>query len=237
MSNYWDDDEREEGTLTKVEPSETADEHGHSWYSVTSSSGWSIGVSDEYGVAPKVGDTFVTWGRIGRPVRGQAINGQVLYYRTPDEQRAEDQRQSDKAKSERIAEYEGKRADYDARVLLLPAPLRERIEGFRAFGGDAWRWSSEPYEMCCCEEAARLVARFVTGEEIEAFGKLEHHQQKMVHPNMDDGHSGNTWGMSLRLAYYLASEPVAVPKLHAAICPLLGCEDAGCWAVREKAAA
>ena len=230
MSGYWDDTEREEGILERVDGPERG------WYSVTSSHGWSCGVSAEYGVEPKVGDRFITWGSFGRPIRGQAINGRVLYYRTPDEQRAEDAKALDRMKSERIAEYKGKRADFDVRVAALPAPLRERVEGFRAHGGDAWRWSHEAYEMACCEEAARIAARFGTGDAIKAFAALGHDEQKAAHPDMDTGHSGNTWGMSLRLAWLLAEKPDLLAKEHGALCPLVGCEDCGCWAARSKAA-
>jgi hypothetical protein len=225
----WEDTEREEGALT------LAERHGDS-FSVTSSNGWSIGVPASYGVEPKVGDRFVTWGSFGRPVRGMALNGRVLYYRTPAEQDAEDQRQADAHKAERIAEYESKRADFDRRVAALPAPLRERIEGFRAFKGEAWRWEFEPYEMACCEEAARIAARFNTADAVRSFAKLPYEAQKQAHPTMDDGHSGNTWGTALRLAVLLCERPELVARDHAGICALVGCEDAGCFAARAGGA-
>lgn len=248
-SNYWDDDEREEGTIERVESDEAAKEFGRmglaakratqrkGYYSVTSSNGWTCSVSTEYGIVPAVGDRFVTWGSIGRPIRGMAVNGAVLYYRTPDEQRVEDQKASEKHKADRVGEYEGKRAEWDARVAALPDALRARVEGFRAHGGDAWRWSYEPYEMACCEEAARLNARFKTGDEVQAFSKLEYTEQKAAHPNMDDGHSGNTMSMSIRLAWLLAEKPELLPQEHGAMCPLVGCEDYGCYAARSEAAA
>lgn len=225
---YWDDEQRDEGTLTRVEGPHDG------WYSVTSDNGWSCGVSAEYGVEPKVGDRFVTWGGIGFAIRGQAINGRVLYYRTPDEQRVEDDKQVARMKAEKIAEYEGKRSDFDARVAALPVPLRERVEAFRAFGGDNWRWEYEPYEMACCEEAARIAARFPHGDDIKAFSRLAYEQQKAAHPTMSNDHSGNTWGMSCRLAYLLVEKPELVAMEHAAICPLVGCTDAGCYAARSE---
>lgn len=228
-ANYWDDEEREEGVIERVDPLHQG------WYSVTSSNGWTCGVSAEYGVEPKVGDRFITWGAFGRPIRGQAINNQVLYYRSPAEQDTEDAKQREEHAAARITEYESKRAEYDTRVEALPAPLRERIEGFRA-NNPSWRWEYEPYELACCEEAARLSARFQTGDALKAFSKLDYHAQRVAYPEMSSDHSGNTWGMSLRLAYLLVQLPELVAKEHAAICPLMGCASAGCYAGRQAEA-
>lgn len=226
----WIDHEREEGTLTRV------DGPRDGWYSVTSSNGWGCGVSAEYGVEPKVGDAFVTWGTFGRPIRGQAINRHVLYYRTPAQQDVQQQIEADARKAEKIAEYESKRSDYDRRVAALPPLLRSRIEGFRARGGDEWRWDHEPYEMACCEEAGRLVQHFQTADAIAAFAKLDWKEQEAAFPQMDKGHSGNTWGFSVMLAKLVLTKPQHVVEMHAAICPLVGCADAHCWSTTQRAA-
>jgi hypothetical protein len=227
----FDDMERSEGTLTRV------DRHDDGSYSVTSSTGWSCGVAKEHGVRPKVGDEFVTWGSIGRPIRGQAINGHVLYYRTPAEQKVEDQKRSDEYEVRKLAEYEGKRDDFDRRVAALPDPLRERIEKFRAFKGDSWRWEFEPYELFVCEEAAKIAAHLNTARAIERFGKLSYEQQKEAFPQMSDQHSGNTFGAAVTIAYALADKSEYVWQMHGALCPLVGCGDYGCYAAREKVSA
>lgn len=231
MSNPWTDEEREEGLLTEV----SAAHNGY--YSVTSSTGWSCGVGTEYGVEPKVGDVFVTWGGIGFQIRGQAINGRVLYYRTPDEQNLENQKQAEAMRADRVVQYEGKRAEYDARVAALPVELRERVEGFRAFRGDAWRYEFEPYELMCCEQAAKLAAQFTTVDALTAFAALEWRQQRDSFPEMDEGHSGNSWGQSMLFARMLIERPDLVAKAHGALCPLVGCESYGCYSVREAASA
>ncbi len=223
----FEDKEYEEGVLTDVTPYKSSD-----GWSVTSSNGWSCGVSAEYGVIPKVGDDFVTWGSIGRPIRGQAIRGIVLYYRTPDEQKVEDAKTSEKIRAERVAEYEGKRSDFDRRVAALPDPLRERVEGFRAFKGEGWRHEFEPYEVFCCEEAVKIATHFNTADKIQKFAKMKYDAQKAAFPQMSDQHSGNTFGMSVRLAYHLAEHPELLAKEHGALCPLVGCESYGCFASR-----
>lgn len=168
-------------------------------------------------------------------MRGQAINDRVLYYRTPAEDRAENLRKSDRAKAERIAEYEGKRSEFDARVAALPAMLRDRMEGFRVRGGDAWRWATEPYELVCCEEAARIVQHCPDVDAIRALHEMSHEERLISYPQMDGGHSGNTWGMSLRLARMMYEHEDLIAKEHAAICPLIGCKKAACWSMSAEA--
>jgi hypothetical protein len=231
VTNPWNDLEREDGFLTEVSAAYKG------YYSVTSSTGWSCGVSAEYGVEPKVGDAFVTWGGIGYPIRGQAINGRVLYYRTPDEQELENHKAAEKIRADRVAKYESNRSSHDARVAALPTELRERVEGFRAFRGDAWRYEFEPYELMCCEQAAKLAERFTTTDALLEFAKLEPDQQREAFPEMDTGHSGNSWGQSLLLARMLIERPELVAKAHGALCPLAGCESYGCYAIREAASA
>lgn len=222
------DDECEEGTLTKVSP-----EHG-GYYDVTSTTGWSCGVPAKYGVVPNVGDTFVTWGAIGRPIRGMSLNGRVLYYRTPAEQEIENAREIDKMKAERVGEYEGKRTEFDARVTALPDVLRQRVEAFREFGGDDWRYAFEPYELMCCEQAEKMARRFRHGDAIKAFAKMPPDEQRRALPELDEGHSGNSFSFSVRLAWLYVEHPEAVIKEHGAMCPLAGCDAYGCWARRAK---
>lgn len=227
-AGYWDDTEREDSTLTEVRPCQDG------WYSVASSNGWSCSVSAEYGVEPQVGDRFVTWGAMGRPMRGQAINGRVLYYRTPAEQEVQDQKDRDRAKADRIGQYEGRRAEFDAKVAALPPLFRQRVEDFRAHGGDAWRWDFEAYEVMVCEQAAALAVLFPTVDAVRAFGALEYEAQKAAFPQMEAGHSGNSWGHAIRLAHLAADRPDLIPQMHGALCPLVGCDAYGCYATRNR---
>ena len=47
-----------------------------------------------------------------------------------------------------------------------------------------------------------------------------------------DLESGNTWGAAKYFALLLVDHPERLPKEHAVICALVGCEQAGCWAGR-----
>lgn len=226
----WLDHEREELTIKSVRP-----ESGGG-FSVTFEDGMSFWVQKEYDCTPEVGDKAVLWGRgMGYAVRGLAVAGRVLYYRTDAEQKAKEQQDIDERHAQKLADYESKRSDYDKRVAALPDPLRLRIEGFRDFAGDGWRWEYEPYELASCEEAARLVKHFADPDALVFFSKLDYADQKQEYPEMDDGHSGNTWGNALRFAHATLTRPEIVPQMHAAICPLVGCESAGCYAARKEA--
>lgn len=51
-------------------------------------------------------------------------------------------------------------------------------------------------------------------------------QQALI--GSDDGHSGNTFGMAMRLAWLYIEHPDFVAKEHGAMVPLVGCKDYGC---------
>lgn len=42
-------------------------------------------------------------------------------------------------------------------------------------------------------------------------------------------HSGNTFGAACKLAHCFVAEPHLISKMHGALCPLVGCEEYGCW--------
>ena len=51
-------------------------------------------------------------------------------------------------------------------------------------------------------------------------------QQTLI--GSDGGHSGNTFGMAMRLAWLYIEHPDFVAKEHGAMVPLVGCKDYGC---------
>lgn len=123
----------------------------------------------------------------------------------------------------------------DARRAALPLPFQLRLSGFEEARAD-WRRECEPYELFCCEEAVKLAKRFPTIEQLLAFSKLDYQQKKEAAPELGWGeHSGNTWGHALKFAAGFLQTPHLVPQFHAAICPLIGCEEAGCHAARGQA--
>ncbi len=91
------------------------------------------------------------------------------------------------------------------------------------------------YELAACEEAVRIAKVCETEEEVRRFGALSFDEQKAMVPCMDDGHSGNTFGMAVRLALHFVTKPENVWLDHAAIAALVGCYEAGCEPVEDFA--
>jgi hypothetical protein len=70
---------------------------------------------------------------------------------------------------------------------------------------------------------------------VRAFAKMGYDEQQKAVPGMFDGHSGNTFGMAVRLAHHYLTDPDLVWREHAAISALIGCEEAGCPPVKPPA--
>lgn len=225
--NPWLDEQYEDSVVAEVCEMKTG-------YDIKREDGWSCWLGKEHHVVPRVGQRLRAWGRgIGHPFRGLAFDDAVAFYKTEAEQQADFDAERRRWRGQQQEEYENERRTWDARVTALQPPLRLRMERFRAVGGDDWRWHAEPYEMASVEEASRLIARFESAEALRSFGKLDHEAQKAIHPNMGEGHSGNTWNHALRLAILCYERPDLVPRDHAVICALVGCEEARCWAANK----
>ena len=52
--------------------------------------------------------------------------------------------------------------------------------------------------------------------------------QKAFIPDLNEGHSGNSFGMSCRLAYNYLQDEEMVFFEHGALTPLVGCAEYGC---------
>lgn len=77
----------------------------------------------------------------------------------------------------------------------------EDLEFFtRICGGDITVGFGEDYNKYCFEQAIEISKSLRSKEEIISFTKKSWDEQKSLVPNLDDGHSGNTFGMSCRLA-------------------------------------
>lgn len=64
------------------------------------------------------------------------------------------------------------------------------------------------YNMFCCRQAVIFAEALITVENIKKFKEMGVDEQKALVPGMDDGHSGNTFGMSCALVMAYA------PVLH-----------------------
>lgn len=215
----------EESIVEKVTPYRD----GHGW-EVGHRGAWVIGVDAERcDVPPQVGETIRTYGRgIGSIVRGIVIGGRVYRYRTEDEQRAADAQSNRDAEIGRERALETNRADHDRRIAALPQVFRERMEKFQRDGGHEFRRDYEDYELFCCEQAVVIAESLKTPEALKAWHDLPFGVQKTQVPALDDGHSGNTFGMACRLAQFYMEKPEFVTKMHGALTLLVGCDAYGC---------
>lgn len=223
----------EEGAITAV----TSYSDGDGW-SVSYGDCWGIGFRD-VGVEPKVGDMLTTFGQIGYSVHGQALNGDVIWYLTPDEEEAERQAQAAVYEQQKRDQFDAAQAQLDADYASLPPTFKERIDKFRRTNPN-FRVEFEAYEMLCCTDALKVasycsVHRIATehegdeptaAENVAAFAKLPYDEQKKA--GISDGHSGNSFWFVVRLAYLWVSDPGAVVTEHGALVPLVGCREYGC---------
>ncbi len=220
------DTEFSESRIEKIE------RDGDGW-ALTSDEGWSLWLRESYdghahGIVPKVGDTLRTYGRgFGSVIRGISVNGQVCFYRTEAEDRARSAKEAaDREEAQRV-EFEANRADFDRRVAALPSVFWSRFNRFRR-NRPNFRWTLEGYELMCCEQAVVFADTLRTTDAIKAFHAADYADQRLLVPGMSDGHSGNSFGFSCRLASLYLNRPELLEFEHGALCTLEGCESYGC---------
>lgn len=203
-------------------------------YELHQENSWVLGIDDP-GWEPRAGDTARFFGEgIGRPIRGVVVFPKrggmplVAYYRTAQEQSDREDRWVGEQRAKRRAEADANRVENEAKIAALPDVFRQRIERFRA-ANDDFEAEYQPYELFCCEEAVKIAAALKSRpDDVRAFGQLSWAQQKQIVPTLSDGHSGNTFGMAVRLAHWYLSQPQNVVAEHGALTPLVGCQQYGC---------
>lgn len=185
-------------------------------------------------VIPKTGDTLRTYGEgFGRPVRGIFINDQCLRYMTAQE--SDDARlvEVEKNNNDKKKEFEQNKDKNDARIAALPVEFRNRFKGFHE-RKENFRWDQEPYELFVCEQAMLMANSLGSSADIILFYDLSFDEQLKKVPGLDDGHSGNTFEAATKLARCYLDKPELIPKMHGALCPLLGCDTYGCWSSTQS---
>ena len=197
--------------------------------SIKRSDGWSFFIDPAWPAQPRVGSRLRFYGRgIGYTVRGLYIDGQRAFYRTEAEQGEKDRQDQLDRDAESRAAFEARSASLDADYAALPANFQRRIDRFRRDGGPDWRWQYEAYEMSCCSDGARIAAALKTPEAIKAFREKPWDEQIKDVPGLFDGHSVNSFGFAVRLAWWHLTKPENVEREHGALVPLVGCEAYGC---------
>lgn len=196
-------------------------------------SGWEIGhdsaflhIPKDSPIVPEVGMEAVYIGGFGRPVRGLFINGVTVWYRTADQQQAymDDLVRQDQERQK--VEFEEQRAALDADFADLPEPFQKWMQKFRDENPD-YRWKIESYDMCIARDAVKIANAFETDDQLKTFSEWGWEQQNKAVPNLDKGHSGNTFGMAVRMARLYKLDHALVERFHSGMCMLAGCEGVG----------
>lgn len=190
----------------------------------TKSSGF--GLELKYGVEPKKGDTVEVEVTNGSTIRGIKLNGVKVFYKTDEDLAREHKEWCEGNKKRQLEEFEKEKDSLDAKYNALPKMFQERIDKFRT-NNPNFRVEFESYEMFCCEQAVEIANALQTKEAIKEFADLKWEDQVKKVPNLDGGHSGNTFGMSCRLAYLYLDNPENVAKSHGSLSALVGSEAYG----------
>lgn len=226
-TEYLTDRQFQDHTITRVEG---GPEKG---WPIGLSSGWSFYVPPESPLAPRVGMAVRLYGKgIGHTVRGLSLDGRKVFYRTEEGQREHDRLASEERDRERRYDFEKARPDMDRRFDALPSEFRDRLTRFRRHSAD-FRWRHEGYELFVCELAAAIASGSPTVKAVGLFAASPWESQSAAVPMIGDA-SGNQVGAAIRLAVLYLSRPADVAREHAAFCPLAGCAEMGCWAMKAS---
>jgi hypothetical protein len=199
--------------------------------------GLSFYIPPDSPVEPKVGDQCILFGKGAfSTVRGVLLNGQKVFYRTEAQQVAADRAALEARQQEQKATAEACKEQTALRIAALSPPMQRRIQKFRDTNPN-FDWEYLPYELMCCEQGEQLAAnirgRILDDSKyllaLEAFREAGVEEQLRLFPQLDRGHSGNSFGFACLLArYVLAGEDDLIVAQHGALTPLVGCRDYGC---------
>lgn len=220
---YFDDDDPKE-ELLKAEafyprPPFTDDEYDiafikavdyeNEWgpYDITMHNGWSFSLSNKFALTsgkttPQPGDFIRQWGGgIGQQIRGVQINDHMYSYKTNEMLREENKIWSDVWTWQKRVDFQKNEEKIRARIANLPQFFQDRIQRF-INRDENFLADDAGYELFIYEEAVKLAAHFTTKEEVEAFHKLSYPEQNEIWTDAAEGHSGNTYGSAIHIAYW-----------------------------------
>lgn len=217
------DDKYEEGPIK-----ETSRYKGS--ISIVLEGGTGFGFKAEYlgrSKPPEVGDLCRVYAGWGDRIRGVDLRGEPVFYKTPDELAAEHEQWKIDWKERKRKNFEKNRRKLDRQFAALPDVFQRRISWFRANNPD-FRVDNEGYEMMVCVDAVKIAEAMETVKGVRMFGKSSYKRQRTLVPDLEEGHSGNSFGCAVMLARLYLENPIYVMAEHGALTPLVGCEEYGC---------
>jgi hypothetical protein len=171
---------------------------------------------------PKVGDKVSLYLVNGSIIRGMSLNGVLLFYKSDLQLEQERQEWLTNYKKEKQEKFEENKYQMDSDYESLPPVFKQRIDRFRKHNPD-FRVDYEAYELFCCKEAVKIADACKTTENIEEFKK----GLTGLVPNLDKGHSGNTFDMACGLARLYIESPEFVTSAMGSLAPLVGSKEYG----------
>ena len=204
---------------------------GEKYYDI-SCDGICFGLEIKYGYEPKIGDEIKLCTVRGSEIRGIFANGKKIFYKSDKQLEQERKEWLENNEKEKQEKFKNQKAELDKDYENLPEVFKKRIDKLRA-NNPRFRVDYESYEMFCCNEALKIAEALKTPEAIEEWSKLNYDKQYKMVKNLSDGHSGNTFGCAVSLAFWYLKESENVAKMHGALAPLVGSGEYGC--VEKKA--
>lgn len=198
------------------------------WYSITLENGSGFGIEKRLittDIVPTEGDDVLLH-TIGSYIRGVELNGELLYYKSDEDMEQERIESQKKYKEEKIKDFIEKRHGYDEQYNALPECFKARINRFRN-NNPYFRIDYEGYELMCCTQAHKMAECFKTDEKLVEFANAKWEEQKEMFPDLDHGHSGNSFGASVTLARIYLDNPDNVSKMHGSLATLVGSVEYG----------
>jgi hypothetical protein len=198
-------------------------------YNIGLERSWAFCLKKQYCVTsrnPVEGDEITLYCK-GTLIRGVDLNGEALYYKTDEQLEEERIEWLKKHAEEKLQKFIENRHNLDQQYESLPYVFKCRINKLRN-NNPYFRIEYEGYEMMCCTQAVSMANTFKTDEKLREFANAEWKEQKKMFPDLDDGHSGNSLGMSVILARtYISDEPDNVIEVYGCLAPLVGSDEYG----------
>ena len=188
---------------------------------------WDGGISCvlDYDGEIEVGDTLTMYpgAQLGDRRYGWAINGELVEWATPWERLVRELEwwaQRDRRNRE---DYERLKPEMDAAYEALPDELKDRIDRFRDADPN-FRMNDERYEMAATGDAPKIAAALqpqiealeisrdddeeewldAVAKIFDAFREQPWETSREMVPDLQEGHSGNTFGGAVALGYRFA---------------------------------
>jgi predicted secreted acid phosphatase len=195
-------------------------------YDIRADKGNCFIIKKKYNVIPKIGDNVVLHTKNFSLIRGIELNGVSLFYKTDQDLEEDHKKFVKKLNDEKIEKFKKNRSILNEKYNNLPSIFKTRINKFRK-NNPYFRVEFEQAEMFVIEQAIEVLKVIKDVDKLQEFADLDFKKQKKLVPNIDSGHSGNTFGITMKLAYWYLKDINSVPKVPGAMEYLVGSKDYG----------